>query len=160
MYKINDEHMSALMRLINESPFFQLLSMKIKELGNGYSQLECELRKKHLNPFGSIHGGVYSSLIDTAAYWAVYCEMKDNIGYVTIDLNMHILAPVREGRLLVSGARIKTGKSMCLAEAKIETEDGNILATGTSKMLVIKEKQTINHIAQMNGIEQLPQKFI
>jgi uncharacterized protein (TIGR00369 family) len=160
MYKINAEHISTVIRLINGSPFFKLLSIEVKEIGNGYSLLECEMREKHLNPFGSAHGGVYSSLIDTAAYWAVYCDMKDNTGYVTIDLNMHVLAPIREGLLLVSGTRIKTGKSLCLAEAKIETDNGHILATGTSKMLVVKEKQTINHIAQMTGIGQLPQKFI
>jgi uncharacterized protein (TIGR00369 family) len=160
MHKINAEHISAIMRLINKSPFFRLLSMEVKELGKGYSLLECKMHKKHLNPFGSVHGGVYSSLIDTAAYWAVYGDMKDNAGYVTIDLGMHVLAPIREGRLRIYGVKIKAGQSLCLAEAKIEAENGNVLAVGTSKMLVMKQKQTINHIARMSGTGQLPPKFI
>jgi uncharacterized protein (TIGR00369 family) len=160
MRTINADHVSAVIRLINQSPFFRLLAMRIRELGMGYSILDVEVRQKHLNPFGSVHGGLYSSLIDTAAYWAVYCEMQEGKGYVTIDVGMHLLAPANQGPLVVTGTRIKTGRSLCLAEAKIETQDGKLLATGTSKMMVVKEKQTIAQLAQSKGIAHFPRKFV
>lgn len=88
------------------------------------------MEKKHLNPFGGIHGGVYSSLIDTAAYWAVYCELDENIGLISLDLNVDNLAPVKEGKLIVKGRRIKIGRNVCLAEAMVTNEEGKPLAHG------------------------------
>ena len=72
--KINPEHIKVLIKLINRGPYFELLSMEVREIGIGYSVVEVNLDKKHMNPFGAIHGGVYSSIIDTAAYWSAYCE--------------------------------------------------------------------------------------
>ncbi|NLL86305.1 MAG: PaaI family thioesterase, partial [Syntrophomonadaceae bacterium] len=71
MKTLNPEHIRAVMDLINQGPFFKLLSMKVCEIGLGYARVELDLEEKHLNPFGGVHGGVYSSLIDTVTYWAV-----------------------------------------------------------------------------------------
>jgi uncharacterized protein (TIGR00369 family) len=68
MRLINPDHIAALLELANRGPYFELLSMRVCELGVGYSRVELDLQEKHCNPFGAIHGGVYSSLIDTAAY--------------------------------------------------------------------------------------------
>lgn len=57
--------------------------MKVCELRKGYSKITVALDRKHLNPFGGVHGGVYASVIDTAAYWAAYCEMEENAGYTS-----------------------------------------------------------------------------
>lgn len=71
MKKLNPEHIKAILELINRGPYFKLLSMEVTKLDFGYSRVEIDLDAKHLNPFGGHHGGVYASLIDTAAYWAV-----------------------------------------------------------------------------------------
>jgi len=67
MPKINAEHINVLLNSINEVPYLKLLSMKVCELGIGYSKAEVNIQEKHMNPFGEIHGGVYSSILDTAA---------------------------------------------------------------------------------------------
>ena len=76
MREPNPEHIEAVLNLINQGPYFKHLSMPVKEIGIGYSLVELDLGKEHLNPFGGVHGGVYASAIDTAAYWAVYCEVN------------------------------------------------------------------------------------
>ena len=68
---LNQDHIRKLIALVNQSPFFQLLSMTIDDMGVGFSQLRIELEQKHLSPYMAIQGGVYSALIDAAAYWAV-----------------------------------------------------------------------------------------
>ncbi|HBI73241.1 MAG TPA: PaaI family thioesterase, partial [Lachnospiraceae bacterium] len=119
MRKPNPEHMKSVIDLINRGPYFQLLSMKVCDLGLGYSKVVVDLERKHLNPFGGIHGGVYSSLIDTAAYWAVYCDVQEDAGLISLDIKVDNLAPIKEGRLVVEGKRIKAGRSICIAEAAI-----------------------------------------
>lgn len=159
MRKINPDHIAAVLELINRGPYFQLLSMRVTRLGMGYSTVVVDLERKHLNPFGGIHGGVYSSLIDTAAYWALYCDVEENAGYITIDVSVDILAPVQKGRLTVEGKRLKAGKSICIAEAGVMDHRGRPIAHGKSKQMVTAGLQSIAQaVSAMEG-RALPPKF-
>lgn len=160
MQRLNPEHIKSVIGLINQAPYFQLLSMEVCELGLGYSRVVVDLERKHLNPFGGIHGGVYSSLIDTAAYWAVYCDVEENVGLISLDIKVDNLAPINEGRLVVEGKRIKAGRSICIAEAVIIDKQSRYLAHGISKQTVIPGLQTITPAVSALGYKSLPSKFI
>ena len=153
------EHINELMDLINRSPYFELLNMKVYELDMGYSKVEVDLQKKHGNPFGMVHGGVYSSVIDTAAYWAVYCELDEHTGYTSIDLSISNLSMIREGKIIVEGKSIKIGRSICLAEAVAKDIHGKLLAHGTSKLMILEGKQSVGHAVESMGYRTLPPKF-
>ncbi|MGI6435904.1 MAG: PaaI family thioesterase [Syntrophomonadaceae bacterium] len=157
---INPAHIKEIIDLINRGPYFVLLSMEVKDLSVGYSRVEVNLEKKHLNPFGGIHGGVYSSLIDTAAYWAVYCDLEEDVGYISLDVQVDNLAAVKGGFLLIEGKCIKVGRSICKAEAVIRDSNGKYLAHGTSKQMITPGLQTINQAALAMGFKTLPPKFI
>ena len=158
--QLNPEHIDALIELINRGPFLRLLSMQVCELRRGFCRMETELEEKHLNPFGGLHGGVYSALIDSAAYWAAYCDLEEGTGLVSLDLKVDNLAGVKNGRLLVEGTRIKTGRSICLAEACVKDSEGKILAHGTSKLMVTPGVQSIDHAVAAMGFAALPPKFL
>jgi uncharacterized protein (TIGR00369 family) len=158
--RLNPDHIRAVLELINEGPYFRLLSMRVREMGMGFAAVEMQIDQKHLNPFGGIHGGVYSSLIDTAAYWAVYGDVEQNAGLISLDLHIDNLAPVKEGRLLVEGKRIKAGRSICIAEASVMDGRGKCLARGTSKQMVVPGLQTIAQAVSAMGHAPLPPKFI
>ena len=134
--------------------------MTVKEIGIGYSNVELKVGTEHLNPFGGIHGGAYASLIDTAAYWATYCETEESVGLISIDLKIDYLAPINDGVIISKGRSIKIGKSMCLAEATATDEEGKWLSHGTSKMMVTKGLQTIEDAFTFTGSKALPPKFI
>ena len=160
MLKLNPAHIKAVLDLINQGPYFRLLAMEVCDMGKGYSKVVVELDNKHLNPFGGIHGGVYSSLIDTAAYWAVYCEVEENAGLISLDLKVDNLAPIKDGLLVVEGKRIKVGRNICIAEATVIDNQGKYLAHGTSKQMVIPGLQTINQAVTAMGYKSLPPKYI
>ncbi len=160
MTSLNPDHVEAVINAINQGPFFKHLSMTVKEIGVGYSNVELKVGTEHLNPFGGIHGGAYASVIDTAAYWAAYCEIEESVGLISIDLKIDYLAPINDGVIISKGRSIKIGKSMCLAEATATDEEGKWLAHGTSKMMVTKGLQTIEDAFIFTGSEVLPPKFI
>jgi len=160
MKQINPEHIAALLELTNRGPFFELLAMKVCELKPGYSRVEIDLQRKHYNPFGAIHGGVYSSIIDTAAYWAVYCELDEDVGYTSIDLSVNNLSMIKEGKIIVEGKSIKVGRSICLAEASACDVHGKLLAHGMSKLMVLSGKQSVGHAVISMGHQPLPPKFL
>lgn len=160
MPNLNPEHIQTVIGAINNCPFFKLVSMQVAEIGPGYSMVTAKIGKKHMNPFGGLHGGVYASVIDTAAYWAAYCDISENSGLVSIDLKIDLLAPVIDGTVIVKGRRIKSGKTIHLAEAEMCDNDGKLLAHGISKLMVTHGKQSINDVAQYIGLEGMPDKFI
>jgi uncharacterized protein (TIGR00369 family) len=160
MASLNPDHVQAVIKAINKGPYFKHLSMPVKEMGTGYSIVELKVGNEHLNPFGGIHGGAYASVIDTAAYWAVYCELDERVGLISIDLKIDYLAPISDGTIITKGRSIKIGRSMCLAEATATDKDGKWLAHGTSKMMVTKGLQTIVDALRFTGFKTLPPKFI
>ena len=160
MRQVNPEHINALLQLVSSGPFLKLLGMRVRELGPGYSKVEVDLERKHYNPFGVIHGGVYSSLIDTAAYWALYCELEEGKGFTTLDLSVSHLSMIREGKVIAEGKSIRTGQSICLAEASVKDSTGRLLAHGTSKIMILNGKQSIEHAIEAMGHQPLPPKFL
>ena len=160
MHKVNPEHITTLLEMVNNGPYFELLSMKVCAVETGYSKVEIDLQKKHCNPFNSIHGGVYASLIDTAAYWSVYCELDENIGFTSIDLSVNNFSMIREGKIIAEGKSIKIGKSICVAEAIAKNAHGKLLAHGISKLMILNGKQSIKSALESIGHSPLPPKFI
>lgn len=157
---LNPDHVKPLLAAVNKGPYFKHLSMAVKEIGIGYSVVQLQIGKEHLNPFGGVHGGVYASAIDTAAYWAVYGELPEEAGLISIDLKIDYLAPTDRGKLIVKGRSIKIGKTICLAEAVAMDQNERWLAHGTSKMMVTSGLQTIGDAARFTGFPELPPKFI
>ncbi len=150
----NPEHVARLADVINSSPYFELISMKIREIGVGYSLFEIDLGKKHLQPFGLVHGGVFASLIDTAASWALFYAIEDQTaGLTSVDLKLNYLAPAISGNLIAKGRQIKVGKTLGYAEAEVTDLDGKILAHGTSTIMILQGKAP-------TAEPPLPAKFI
>lgn len=123
--------------MVNDCPYFSLLSMEIVDMGIGYSHLEINIDKKHMQPFGLVHGGVFASIIDAAAFWAVYFDIEDqDTGLTTVDIKLNYLAPALSGKLVAKGRRIKLGKTLGYAEALVKNEAGKLLAHGTSTVMI------------------------
>ncbi len=160
MPELNPEHLKAVISAINDGPFFKHMSMRVTEIGLGYSVVVIEIGREHMNPFGGLHGGAIASAIDTAAYWSAYCELPEKNGLVSIDLKVDFLAPVSDETVVIMGQRIKSGKTIYLAEAKMSDRNGKVLAHGTSKLMVTRNKQSIIDVVKYVGSGQLPHKFL
>ena len=141
MKKPNPEYIKRINAIVNFCPYFELLSMKLQDVGIGYSVLDIQLAQKHLQPFGMVHGGVFASIIDAAAFWSLYFSMEDqDAGMTTVDLKLNFLAPANCGRLIARGRQIKMGNTLGYAEAEVTDEKGNILSHGTSTVIILPGK--------------------
>ncbi len=153
MKTINPLWVEAIRKIVNPCPYFELQTMSIKELTFGKSHLEIDLKRDHLQPFGVVHGGVYASLIDATGFWAVYTEAEPNVGMTTVELKINYLAPTVSGKLIGYGKCIKMGKTLGLGDARIENENGRLLAHGTTTLIVQSE-------LNLDGNQDMPEKFI
>jgi uncharacterized protein (TIGR00369 family) len=138
MKTINPDYIERVNQLVNTSPYFDLLSMKISKVGAGFSELEIDLAQKHLQPFGFVHGGVFASIIDAAAFWSIFYEIESqDTGVTTVDLKLNYLAPSVSGKLIAKGRQIKLGRTLGYADAKVTDTEGRILAHGTSTVILL-----------------------
>ena len=141
MKKLNPDYIKRIREIVTTSPYFELLSMELVDVGLGYSSLEIDVARKHLQPFGMVHGGVFSSIIDAAAFWAVYPGIEDPAaGMTTVDLKLNYLAPAASGKLIARGREIKLGRTLGYAEAQVVDQDEKILAHGTSTVIILPGK--------------------
>ena len=154
MKKPNPEYIKRINAIVNTCPYFELLSMKLQDMGIGYSVLEINLGNKHLQPYGMVHGGVFASIIDAAAFWSVYFGLADpQAGLITVDLKLNFLEPATSGKLIARGRQIKVGGRLGYAEAEVTDETGNVLTHGTSTVLILPDRA-------IKADPPLPAKFI
>ncbi len=153
MKTLNPAYLKAITKMVSRSPYFRLLSMEMKPVVLGESRLEVVIEEKHLQPFGMVHGGVYSSLVDAAGFWSVYPLLGEGVGLTTVELKLNYLAPASKGYLIAKGKNIKVGKTLCLGKASIEDENGRLLAYGTETMMIVNNLKIKSDIT-------LPKKFL
>ncbi|MHA1148498.1 MAG: PaaI family thioesterase [Promethearchaeota archaeon] len=134
--KLNPEWVKFILAFVNGCPFFKKENIEIIDLKYGESTLELDVERKHLQPYGVVHGGVYSGLIDAAAWWAVYTQVEDMKNAFTVEMKLNYLGSARKGKFIAHGHCIKLGKSLGLGEATIKNEEGKLLAHGTITVMV------------------------
>ena len=140
MRTISPEHIEAVLALANSSPFNRLAGISVVSISPGRSEIEVDVTRGISNSMGSIHGGAYATMLDALTYWAVYCDVGEGDGLVTVDLHVHDISSVRsiEGaRLRGVGKALKMGRTLCISEGRIEDEEGRLLAFGTSTVMIL-----------------------
>ena len=94
--------------------------------------------RRHYNPLGTVHGGVLSTLLDTAAACSVHSTLAPGEGYTSLDLTVKFLRPATEdsGRLRAVGRVVSRGRRTALAEAQVVDEAGRLVAHATSSCMI------------------------
>ena len=107
--------------------FAQRLGAEVERADDGSAWISFEAREEHLNPAGTLHGGVLATLVDTAMGTAVRSTIEDGDVPATSQLTVTYLRPGRPGTVGVT-ARVRTrGEHLTVCEADVE-QDGRSLA--------------------------------
>jgi uncharacterized protein (TIGR00369 family) len=107
--------------------FAQRLGAVVERADDGSARISFEAREEHLNPAGTLHGGVLATLVDTAMGTAVRSTIEDGDVPATSQLTVTYLRPGRPGTVEVT-ARVRTrGEHLTVCEADVE-QDGRSLA--------------------------------
>jgi uncharacterized protein (TIGR00369 family) len=86
---------------------------------------------------GILHGGVLAAILDTACAVAAISQVFPDFYATSINLQVSFLRSIRQGRFRVEGRCIKTGRNVMFTEASVCNEAGQLLATGSSQLIVI-----------------------
>jgi uncharacterized protein (TIGR00369 family) len=124
--------------LLPPAPIAETLGMVGFDGEHGSITVELEPEHRHYNPLGTVHGGVLSTLLDTAAACSVHSTLAPGEGYTSLDLTVKFLRPVtvESGRLTAVGKVIQRGRRTALAEAQIVDARGKLVAHATSTCMI------------------------
>jgi len=100
---------------------------------------EVEITDRHLQPYGLVHGGVYSAMIEalcsTGAALSVWEEKKNTVG---LENTTSFLKAVRSGRLRGTARPLLVGRRSHVWEARIHDDRNRLVATGRVRMMVLE----------------------
>ena len=119
-------------------PIMNLIDIVSLEAEEGSVTVLLDPQEFHYNPLGSMHGGVFATLLDTAAACSVHTTLPAGVGYTSLDLNVKFLRPVTiaTGRLTCRGTVLQRGRRTALAEARLTDAQGKLIAHATSSCLI------------------------
>lgn len=119
-------------------PIMNLIDAVGIEVEEGSVTVSLDPQEFHYNPLGTVHGGVLSTLLDTAAACSVHSTLPAGVAYTSLDLNVKFLRPVTvaSGRLRCRGSVLQRGRRTALAEARLTDAAGRLLAHATSSCMI------------------------
>ncbi|HSU25838.1 MAG TPA: PaaI family thioesterase [Pyrinomonadaceae bacterium] len=130
--KITDAHKEFAANALHNLPFAQLIGMRLVDLKLDEAVLSVEMRDDLRQPSGVLHGGVTATLIDTAMAFAVRTRLEPTAATATIDLTIHYLRPLVDGKAICTGKVIRAGKRIFTVSADVYNDEGKLIATGLS----------------------------
>ena len=127
--------------LAGELPFPHIadtLDFSLVEVAPGKAVFQGTPQLKHYNPLGTVHGGWYATLLDSALGCAVHTMMPAGRAYTTAELGVNIVraASHKTGPLRAIGTVLHCGRQLATAEARIVGPDGKLYAHATTTCLV------------------------
>jgi len=121
-------------------PIAKTLDFQLLEVDEGRALFQGTPGPAHLNPMGTIHGGWYATLLDSALGCAVHTMMPPGRGYTTAELGVNLVRaiPLKVQRVRAEGKVIHCGRQLATAEARLYGPDGTLYAHATTTCLVFE----------------------
>ena len=116
------------------------LDFLIVEVEPGRAVFQGTPGPAHLNPMGTIHGGWYATLLDSALGCAVQTMLPAGRGYTTAELGVNVVRAIgaKAPRVRAEGKVIHCGRQLATAEARLIGPDGTLYAHATTTCLVFE----------------------
>ncbi|GAA5513815.1 hypothetical protein Dcar01_02563 [Deinococcus carri] len=97
----------------------------------------------HYNPIGSVHGGVFAALLDSALGCAVHTRLPAGVGYTTLELKVNYIRPLLAGMGEVRAVGEVLSLSRQVATAQAQLLDGNdkLFAHATTTCLILRPQR-------------------
>ena len=112
------------------------IGFTLEHIEKGHALLTAAVRKEMTNPYGHIHGGMMSLVIDEAIGWAVV-SLDAEQHYTSLTLNVDFLYAIKEGERLKAKSRVlRMGKKIINVECHVFNMQDKILASASSNLIV------------------------
>jgi len=135
---------------IPPAPIAALLGMSIVQVEPGQVTFGLDVGEHLYNPIGSVHGGVFCTLLDSAMGCAVHSSLDRGQAYTTLELKVNIVKALtlNTPSVAATGQVISGGRRVVTASGQITGPDGTLYAHAATTCLVFEPRPAQEQPAQ------------
>ena len=118
----------------------QTLGYDVTEAVSGRVVVTAEPGAAHLNPAGTVHGGLAATLLDSCMGLAIWSTLEKGLGQTTLEFKISLIRPITPGMGVIKaeGTVLNRGRRIGTAEGRITDDRGRLLAHGTTTCLIFE----------------------
>jgi uncharacterized protein (TIGR00369 family) len=120
-------------------PIAELLGLRLLTVEPSMAVFEFDPAEFMYNPIGSVHGGIVTTLLDSAMGCALHTTLPAGVAYTTLELKVNFIRPVllSSGSLRAEGKVVHRGGTVATAEARLVDRAGTLFAHATSTLMIL-----------------------
>ena len=124
------------------SPAWRWLGIKEVELGEGTATVEMTPVAEMANHAGFVHGGMISTLADSAMGRSLRTVKPGVARAMSFDLKLNFISAASVGETLrATGRVVHAGRRTMVTECQVKTPGGRLVATASATFAVTREKE-------------------
>jgi uncharacterized protein (TIGR00369 family) len=114
------------------------LGYDVAEAESGRVVITLKPTGAHLNPAGTIHGGLTATLLDSCMGLAIQSTLDKGISQTTLEFKISLVRPItpETGQIKAEGKVLNCGRRVGTAEGRVVDGKGRLLAHGTTTCLI------------------------
>lgn len=118
----------------------QTLGYDVVEAESGRVVVTAEPKDIHLNPAGTVHGGLAATLLDSCMGLAIQSTLDKGVGSTTLEFKISFVRPITPdtGPIRAEGTVINRGRRIGLADGRVTDGKGRLLVHGTTTCLIFE----------------------
>ena len=118
----------------------QTLGYDVTEVVSGRVVVTVEPSGIHLNPAGTVHGGLAATLLDSCMGLAIQSTLEKGVGQTTLEFKISLVRPIspETGVIKAEGIVLSRGRRVGTAEGRLTDGNGRLLAHGTTTCLIFQ----------------------
>jgi uncharacterized protein (TIGR00369 family) len=118
----------------------QTLGYDVTEAASGRVVVTAEPSGIHLNPAGTVHGGLAATLLDSCMGLAIQSTLERGVSQTTLEFKISLLRPItpETGMIKAEGIVLSRGRRVGTAEGRVTDDSGRLLANGTTTCLIFQ----------------------
>ena len=118
----------------------QTLGYDVAEAVSGRVVVAAEPTGAHLNPAGTVHGGLAATLLDSCMGLAIQSTLEKGSGQTTLEFKISLVRPItpQTGLIRAEGVVMSRGRRVGTAEGRLTDGKGRLLAHGTTTCLIFQ----------------------
>jgi uncharacterized protein (TIGR00369 family) len=118
----------------------ETLRYDVTEAESGRVVVTAVPDRRHLNPAGTVHGGLAATMLDSCMGLAIHSTLDKGVGSTTLEFKISLLRPItpETGPIKAEGVVLSCGRRVGTAEGRITDQQGRLLAHGTTTCLIFQ----------------------
>ncbi len=117
-----------LARRLHRSNMARQFGFRLEAAEPGRAVVRMQVRSRHKQVHGVVHGGILAALADTAGGLATYMAVPRSTRVATLEMKINFLEAVDHGALVADARVLRKGKNFAVVDCEVTDSAGRLAA--------------------------------